>query len=69
MFQVLKISSYWLDGFFNLFSSMNRFICPISCISNQISHTLKVFYDDLRVFIYYDYLLTFLFKIIDIVRG
>jgi hypothetical protein len=35
---------------FNLFSFMNRFICPISCITNQISHTLNVFYNDFRLY-------------------
>ncbi len=33
-----------------LFSSMNRLICPINCNSHQISCILKVFYNDITVY-------------------
>jgi hypothetical protein len=39
----------WLLG---LFSSINILICLISCNSHQISHILKVFYDDIGVYFY-----------------
>jgi len=38
--------------FFNLFSSINRLICPIICNSYQISPILKVFYGDLVLYFY-----------------
>jgi hypothetical protein len=34
----------------HLFSSINRFTCPISRNSHQISYILKVFYNDIRVY-------------------
>ncbi len=37
---------------FRLFSLMNIFICPISHISHQINHILKVFYGDIGVYFY-----------------
>jgi hypothetical protein len=39
----------WLLG---LFSSMNILICPIRHNSHQISHILKVFYDDIGMYFY-----------------
>jgi hypothetical protein len=50
--QLLKnfiLSIGWLLG---LFSSMNILICPISHNSHQISHILKVLYDDIKVYFY-----------------
>jgi hypothetical protein len=35
---------------FLIISYMNRLICLVSCISNQISCTLKLFYNDLGVY-------------------
>ncbi len=35
---------------FDLFSSINRLICPISCNKHEISYILKVFYIDIRVY-------------------
>ncbi len=43
------LSVGWLLG---LFSSMNILICPINRNNHQISHILKVFYDDIGVYFY-----------------
>ncbi len=43
------LSVGWLLG---LISSMNILLCPISRSSHQISHILKVLYDDIRVYFY-----------------
>ncbi len=39
-----------VQWFLGLFSSMNILICPISRNSHQISHILKVFYNDMQVY-------------------
>jgi hypothetical protein len=45
----LILSNGWL---LNLFSSINRLICPINYNSHQINHILKVFYGDLGLYFY-----------------
>jgi len=44
-----NLSIGWCLG---LFSSINILICPINRNSHQISHILKVFYGDIRVYFY-----------------
>ncbi len=41
-----------IEWFTSLFSSINRLICPISRNTNQINHTLKIFYGDFDVYFY-----------------
>ncbi len=63
---IIEIFIILVGWFFNLSSSMNRLICPISCITNQISHTLKVFYNDLRYTLMY--VLSYIYDILYIIN-
>jgi hypothetical protein len=41
-----------VESILDLFSSINKFICPINHNSHQISCILKVFYNDIAVYFY-----------------
>ncbi len=46
----MKIFILLVGSILNLFSSINKLICPISDNSHQISYILKVFYNDIKVY-------------------
>jgi len=50
MMQLLENFILLVGSILHLFSSINRFICLISCNSHQISCILKVFYNDIGVY-------------------
>jgi len=52
MMQLLKTSFLSVGWLLGLFSSMNILICLITRNSHQISHILKVLYNDIGVYFY-----------------
>ncbi len=56
----IEIFILLLGWILDLFSSINRLICPINRNSHQINHILKVLYGDIEVYFYICIKITFI---------